>query len=550
MIKNTLKIALPLSVSLLMSTPSALAESTITVVSKFSTAWTQNYNPFTKNRLPSVRHFMFEPLVVYNTIKGGTPHWRLATGYKYSNDYTVVTYTLRKGVKWSDGKPFTADDVIFTYEMIKKHPTMDSSAVWKRYLDKVEKIDDYTVKFTMKKKNTLGHMDVQRTYVVPKHIWGGVADPTTFTNPNPVGSGPLTVMKRFTEQVYVQCRNPNYWDTTSLKVDCMKFPQLQNNDQTMIAAAKGELDWFSTFVPNIEKTYVAKDPKHHKYWLPGGPMTGLQLNFASADAGNKEAFNNLQFRRALSLSLDRDAIVDLATYGDAPVNKHASGLKAEYDAWRDKSVDKKFDIYMQYDPKKAKQILAKAGFKDTNGDGFIETPSGRPIAFKMIVPSGWTDWIDTTQIAIEGMRAVGVNVEMATPSFGTYNSDIKAQKYDMALMAWYNGETPLTMYDDFHTDAMYSGRSKSSGWTDPRVDALVDKFTTVSGDEQKKVMHELQAIFAENLPFIAIFNNPSFYEYNTKRFTGWFSKDNPVAKPDIGEGTPERLLHLLALKPR
>ena len=547
---KTLKYALPLSAFLMAGTPSAMADVTLTAISGFTSAWTENYNPFTKNRLPSVRHFMFEPLVVYNTFKGGEPHWRLATGYKYSDDYKTVTYTLRDGIKWSDGKPITADDVVFTYNMIKKYPTMDISAVWKRHLQSVEKIDDRTIKFTMTKKNTFGHMDVQRTYVVPKHIWESVPDPTTFTNPNPVGSGPLTQIKRFTTQVYTQCRNPNYWDNATLKVDCVKFPQFQNNQQAMIAAAKGGLDWFSIFIANIEKTYVAKDPKHHKYWLPGGPMTGLQLNFKSSNEGNKEAFNNLQFRRALSLSLDRDTIVDIATYGDAPVNKHASGLKAEYDAWRDVAVDKKYDVYMAYNANKAKKMLADAGFKDSNGDGFIETPSGKTIAFKMIVPNGWTDWIDTTQIAIEGMREIGVNVEMATPSFGTYNTDIKAGKYDMALMAWANNETPVSMYDDFHSDAAYSGRSKSSGWTDPRVDALVDKFVTVTRPEQKKIVYELQAIFAENMPFIPIFNNPSFYEYNTKRFTGWFSKDNPVAKPDIGEGTPERLLHLLALKPR
>src|SRR4029078_2036543 len=95
--------------------------------------------------------------------------------------------------------------------------------------------------------------------IVPKHVWSAIPDPIATANEPPVGTGPMTEIRRFTTQVYEQCRNPNYWDAASLEVDCLKLPQIAGNDQMLALLPEGSMDWIGSFLPEIDKTYVALD---------------------------------------------------------------------------------------------------------------------------------------------------------------------------------------------------------------------------------------------------------------------------------------------------
>ena len=215
----------------------AQEEAVLTAVPQQLTAWVENYNPMNATTvLPTVQDFLYEPLVIFNALKGGEASYRLASDYAYSDDQLELTFTMRPGVTWSDGTPLTAQDVAFTFNMVKEHPALDLRAVWPG-LESVEAIDDSQVRFKYKEVNAGLIYQIVQTYVVPKHVWEGVEDPVTFTNPNPVGSGPLTEIRRFTPQEYIQCRNPNYWDAAELEVDCMRMPQVSNNDQVLSMGA-------------------------------------------------------------------------------------------------------------------------------------------------------------------------------------------------------------------------------------------------------------------------------------------------------------------------
>ncbi len=357
---------------------------------------------------------MFEQLVVFNRIQGGKAEYRLAESFDYSEDLSSVTFKIRDGVKWSDGETLDANDVYFTFNLIKEHPALDTRALWEK-LDSVELIDDHHVKVNYKEPSTGLIFDVARIHTVPEHIWAEVEEPVSFTNPNPVGSGPLTEIRRFTPQEYIQCRNPHYFQAEDLDIDCMRFPQIATNDQTLTAAAKGELDWFGSFLPDIEKTYVAKDPENHKYWFPGGSLVIFNLNMDASEEGNNEAFNDVNFRRAFSMAMDRQAMVDIAGYGYPTINKYPSGLGRGYHAWNNPEADAQYGKFTEYNVEGAAALLAEAGYKDSDGDGFVETPSGKPIQFDLIVPNGWTDWVNTVQLAVEGLHEAGVNASVSTP---------------------------------------------------------------------------------------------------------------------------------------
>jgi len=323
----------------LWSTAGLAEETVLTALPDQVTAWVENFNPFNQTTAaPSVLHFMYEPLIIFNAIDGGKPIYRLATALDYADDLGAITVTLREGVQWSDGEAFTADDVIKSFDLALGNPALDSVGM-AQMLSGVDKIDDMTVRFNLATPSSQAMYQIVRVPIVPEHIWSTVDDPVTFTNPNPVGSGPLTEIRRFTPQEYTQCRNTNYWDADSLKVDCMRFPQIANNDQALAAAANGELDWMGSFLPDIDNTFVAKDPEHHSYWLPSGSLVAFYMNFEAPEAGDKAAFNVVNFRRAVSMAFDREAMVEIAGYGYPTINQYPSGLGRAFHAWNNAEVD-------------------------------------------------------------------------------------------------------------------------------------------------------------------------------------------------------------------
>ena len=531
--------------------PSAAhAETTLTGVRQ-TQAWVENFNPFLPTtRVFSAQDFVFEPLVIFNVMQGGKPEFRLATDFTYSDDLKNVTIKLRDAVKWSDGESFDADDLAFTFNLLKQYPQLDLQAIWTQ-IDGFEVIDPLTIRFDFKEPSSGVIYDLVRVYVVPEHIWSKVEDPTTFTNPKPVGSGPMTDIRRFTPQEFLQCRNPNYWDAESLHIDCMRFPQLANNDQVLTAAARGELDWFGSFLPDIERTYVGVDPEHHAYWFPAGSAVMFSLNFETTHEGNREAINDVNFRRAFSMAMDRQAMVDIAGYGYPTINEYPSGLGAAFDTWNVPELEAEFGEYTRFNLDEAKVILQDAGYADTNGDGFLETPSGKPIEFSILAPSGYTDWVNTSQLAVEGLAELGINAGLSTLEVPAWTDLLMRGSFDVSINSIHVGVTPHQTYSlALASRNIGTNRTAAAHYRNSELDDLLDTFyQTNEKDEQFAIMSDVQRIVAKDLPFVAVFNNPLWFEYNTKRFTGWFNADNPVANPMISEGVPERILHLLSLRP-
>jgi peptide/nickel transport system substrate-binding protein len=523
----------------------------LTIVPAQLTAWVENYNPFnTTTVLPTVIDFMYEPLVIFNALQGGTPEYRLAESYEYSDDLLTLTFTLREGLTWSDGMPLTANDVAFTFDLMAEYPALDARAVWPK-LDSVTAVDDRTVEIKLKEIDAGLIYQLVQVYPVPEHIWAEVGDPVTYSNNTTVGSGPLTEIERFTPQEYIQCANPNYWDAESLHVDCVRLPQLANNDQVLTAAANGELDWFGSFLPDIERTYVGTDPDNHGYWFPAGSPVFFSLNMETSEPGLEEAFNDVAFRRAFSMAMDRQAMVDIAGYGYPTVNDYPSGLGRAYHSWNNPEVEAEYGQYTQFDIEGARALLDEAGYADADGDGFIDSPSGAPIAFSIIVPNGWTDWVNTVQLAVEGLNELGINASMQTPESPAWTDQLISGDYQAAINSVTTGVTPHYFMDQsLHSRHIGQSRFQSSRYTNPELDAALDAFNgTTDEAEQTELMNQIQMLIAEDMPLINVFNNPLWYEYNTARFTGFFNAENPVARPVVYSGVPERLLHLLALRP-
>jgi peptide/nickel transport system substrate-binding protein len=527
------------------------AQVVLTISSEQTTTYVRNFNPFNQTSArATTKDFIYEPLAIFNRIAGAKWEYRLAESFELADDLKSISFTLRDGLKWSDGEPLTVDDVVFTYDYLKKFPALDFNGVSK-LMESVEKIDDRTVRFNLLQPNSLVAYTIVAMPIVPEHIWKDVADPVTFTNENPVGSGPLTEITRFTPQVYEQCRNPNYWDAASLHIDCIRMPQLADNPQVLAALADGTLDWATSFVPDIDNTFVAKDPEHHKYWFLPSSLVAYTVNLESPDENNKKAFNDVNFRRALSMLIDRQSIIDIAGYGYPVINEDPAMLGSFYAAFGNPEVATQFGQYGKFDLEAGKKLLDESGYVDKDGDGFRDNPDGTPIAIDIEIPNGWTDWIDAVQITLESLTAAGLNAKMSTPEESVWASDLIDAKYSMSLNAIASAANPYFPYiRSFDPTVFGKSRTSAQRWTDPEVVDMLNKYTQVKDPaEQKAIMDAIQLKVAEAMPVIPVYNSPSFYQYNTKRFTGWASADNPIASPVVNNANPGRLIQLLALRP-
>ena len=282
----------------------------LTVVPEYKDAVTANFNPFSKGSMPTTHDFIFEPLVIFNSLQNNKPEYRLATHFKLDKDLMGITFTLRDGVRWSDGKPFSTDDVIFSFSIALKYPELDSHGIG-QWVKSIEKRNKNEVYFRLKKPNALIAYTLVLLPIVPKHQWQGVEDYAQFANPVPVGTGPFTEIKDLNETGYLQCANPMYWQAEKRHIDCLRYPKVTNNDDFISRISKGEFDWTGSFIPDIERHYASYSPDF-KYWLPPASNVSLMFNFNVADPGIRELFGQVAFRRAISMMLQRQLLIDIA----------------------------------------------------------------------------------------------------------------------------------------------------------------------------------------------------------------------------------------------
>ena len=555
--KNTLLSAAIVSALSLVSYSSVAADTTgmskLTIIPNHNASLIRNFNPYAVSRLHTARDFIFEPLVIFNELKGNVPEYRLATGYELSEDLLSITFDLREGVKWSDGETFNADDVVFTFELVKGNPNIDDRGINSK-IKSVEKLGPYQVRFHLNEVNTNISYEIVQVPIVPEHQWKGVEDPAAFMNPNPVGTGPFTELPQFTKTLFLQCRNPNYWDQANLDVDCLRVPQMNHNDQVLGELMNSSIDWAGSFVPDIDQTYM-KASENHGYWYPPAGTQAFVFNYASKDKVKHEVLNDIEFRRAFSMALDRQTLIDIANYGNAVLNDFASGLGYAFEAWSDKETHNKYKPFMTYSPENAKALLAKAGYKDLDNDGFVESPSGGKFELLIQSPQGWTDFNNTVMLAAEQLAEAGINVKARTPDFSIYNKGMISADYDIAYTNYFHGPTPHKYWDSgYHSRLQASEgmpRFAMHHWKNDKLDTLLDSFyRTADNQEQRKIAHSIQALIAKHQVTVPVLSGPNFYQYNTTRFTGWWNKENPKGRPMVWEGTPERLLHVLDLKPR
>jgi peptide/nickel transport system substrate-binding protein len=522
-------------------------ERLLVVAQEQQAAWVRNFNPLLPSgsvRWPTPAG-IYEPLLIYNTITAEYVPW-LATAYQFSDENRILTFRTREGVKWSDGTPFSAQDVAFTFELMRKHPALDSRAVWKT-LSSVEARGEHEVVFTFSRVYVPGLFRIAQQPIVPKHKWQEVSDPVTFKNPNPVATGPFTEVLTFQNQVYELGRNPNYWQPGLPKIRGLRFPALSGNEQSNLALLHGEIDWSGRFIPDIERVFVGRNPKHHRYWFPNqGGAHSLYPNQRRAP------LDDVRVRKALSQALDREKITDIALYGyTRPANP--AGLSEAYKQWYDPGAIVDSD-WVEHDVARSNALLDEAGLRP-GPDGKRQKPDGSQLELAINVVTGWSDWVTVVQLVQRDLERVGIASRMNVLSYSAFYEALLVGDFDLSMGWAEEGPTPYHFYQFVMGPAGRKplGERGVMNWQrfeNAEVDSALSAFeTTTDPEEQRRLSSRLQALFSEHAPIIPLHPSPSWGVCNTSRFDGFPGPENPYARLSPFS-PPEYLLVLLNLEPR
>ena len=512
----------------------------VTISNEQGTTWTCGFNPF--NASVSFLSFgtEYEELTYVDGLKSGkTTPW-LAKSYAWSNGNKTLTFTIRDGVKWSDGKPFSAADVVYTFNLLKKNPALDLNANWSVLQSVTQNGNQVVFNFKTPAVPYFYYI-ADQTPIVAQHIWTSIKNPTTYKDTKPVGTGPFT-MSSCSPQVIKYKKNPSYWQPGKPSIDTVYYPAFTSNDPANQQLASGKAQWGSQFIPNINAYYLKKSPDNH-YWFP--PVVNVAVYINQTDP----ILKNLPVRQAMAYAIDRNKVSEIGEYGYEPPSNQTGIVTPTFSDWLDQGLAKKVD----YNPAKAEQILQQAGYKKVGG--VYQTPDGKPLSFTMINIGGYSDWVASAQLVQEQLKAVGIKVVPQNLSSQTYDNDVYTGHYQLA----YDGNQTAgpTPYYELRS-LLYSkgsapiGKTAGSDWerySNPQVDQLIEQYAATSDSAtQHKIVKQLEAAMVNDIPVIPVTEGVDWYQYNTKDIAGWVTKGDPFARPAayVNPDWGVMLLHLKA----
>lgn len=522
----------------------------VMVVSQEQTAsWVRNFNPLSPAAAPRWPTLagVYEPLFVFNSIRSEQVPW-LGVAREWRDGNRVLRVTLRDSVRWSDGEPFTARDVEFTFRLLRRFPGLDRRGIW-GFLAGVRAVDRLTVDFEFQRVFIPGFDEIAAQPLVAEHAWKDVPDPVTYANEHPVATGPFTEVRTFRGQVYELGRNPYYWQRGRPALDALRFPAYPSNDRANLALVFDEAEWAGNFIPAIDRVYVARDPRHHDYWFP------LTAGVVYLYANTRHApFDDVRVRKALSLGIDRQLMVEIAAFNYThPAD--ATGMSESYRAWRDSSAAAEGD-WVEHDPARANAMLDAAGYP-RGPDGIRRTPAGKPLRWEVLCVSGWSDWVRASQILARGLRDVGVDATVRTYDFGAWFQRVQEGNFDLSLGWCIEGPAPWHLYRWLMSSSTLKplGQASAGNWhryASRAADSLLAAFEVETDPAgQHRISSALQRRFVEEAPAIPLYPNPSWAEFNTRRVEGFPTGENPYADPSPNKmERGEILLVLTSLRPR
>jgi peptide/nickel transport system substrate-binding protein len=509
-----------------------------------------NWNPYNLGgNHQTGSNIFFEPLAYYSAYADKEYPW-LAESYVYSPDFKQLTIKTRSGITWSDGQPFSAEDVAFTFNSLKE---FGSKVKWgidvQQVMDSATATDPNTVvvKFTVPAPRFFWQATYEfdiGIYIVPKHIFQG-QDWTTFTYFDlakgwPATTGPWRVVAASPEQKVMDLAD-SWWAVKQGLLSAMPLPQrmiyLPLTDQTAIAQSliTNKIDYGSLIMSNLKEVVDQNQkvtsfsgrasPYGNEDWWP----LGFYVNCS------KPPFDDANVRWAISYYLDRNQIINVA-YGDnsaivpspLPMPSYPA-LQPYFDVCKD--LFQKWDTN-KYDPTTADGLLTKKGWKK-GSDGMWVDEKGQPVKFDI---TGWSFLADIGPVVSQVLKKHGIDATWTQPP----DADTRFQKGDYIAAIYGHGGSvrepyaTLRLYQSATLAVPGAHEANFPKWSNKDYDKIVDQVYGTSMDDKAKLtdlFHQAMQIWLPELPDIQL---NEFYHnigYNESYWTGWPNLQNPYINP-------------------
>ncbi|MBV8349132.1 MAG: ABC transporter substrate-binding protein, partial [Mycolicibacterium sp.] len=463
-----------------------------------------------------------EPLFIWNILNPSeAPFKVLATGYSWSNGGRTLTLTTRSGVKWNDGKPFSASDVAFTFNMIRTHPGLDTNGT--PVPVSATAPSPTTAVLTFSAPEYANMFLIGQTYIVPQHIWSKV-NPVTFADPNPVGTGPY-MLDKFSPQGFTLKENPLYWDKSAVHVPELSYPAYAANFNITAPLAAGQIDLAGNDIANVQNVYLGKSPDNHT-WFTSSPylstnnVVGLFFNVTKAP------LNDPAVRKAISFGIDRQQLSAQGETGyELPETSTSGLLLPKASSYLSPSLAN--NLPSGGNPAKVSSILTADGWSKTGGKW---TKGGKTITFSISDPINFTDYYLDAQAIAKQLNTLGFNVTfdgIGNPT--VWSGDVTNGTFDTAIHWSNQGPTPYQIYDG-NLDATLTapvGKPAAADfgrWENPATQQALSQFAASNSPAvQKAAVTKLETIMTNEVPVAPLLYGAAWWEYSTRDYTGWAS---------------------------
>ena len=478
-----------------------------------------------------------------------------------SDDHLTYTFTLRKNAAFSDGKPLTARDVVFSFKVVR-NPLITDGAALRNYYESIDNVvakDDYTVVITMTKPYFLAEYFLGGLWIMPKHVLDpkNLTDGYTFAETADIekaqanaslkkfadwyntpevkrdcklniGSGPYVFEEWKTGESITLRKSDKWWNAGKDKwnpahPDQLFYKVINDRSAAVVALKNSEID-FMEFVPAakfVEELDTVATPHIRKATYKTQTYSYIGLNMDHPILSDKAV------RKALAYCLDRNALIKQVMRGLAsPVNSPVYDDRPEYDPTI-KGVP--------YNPAEAKRILAAAGWADADGDGVLDKSiKGKqtPLALSILINAG-NETREAVAVSFsDELRKVGIKLEVRKLEWSVFLENMRSRKFEISIGAWVNDPIPSDPYQIWHSSQVGNKGSNYVGFKNSRVDQLLD-MNRVEFDEQKRVayMKEFQKIVDEEQPYIFLWTPLYPAAYNSRLQNVRFSYVRPGYNP-------------------
>ncbi len=412
----------------------------------------------------------------------------LAKSWEWSADRKSITFHLEEKAVWSDGVPITAEDVRFTWQA-QIHPDVgwgDASA--KQFITDVEAVDAHTARFHFSRAYAKQMLDANEGVILPKHVWSQIPFSEWRKNgdwfrDHIVTSGPFRLESWKSQQEIVLAKNPRYHRPGRPRLDRVVLRIVPETSSQIAQLLAGEVD----FAANVQPTDAPRIEADQRLELLAIPFR----NFIFVAWNNQRGgFDDPEIRRALTLGIDRQRIVDTlwGRFAKVAVSPILSFVWAH-----DKSIQP-----LPYDPEQARKILAAKGFRDVNGDGVIER-GGKPFRFDLTTNAGNQQRIDATVMIQAQLASLGVAAVPRIVEFNSLAAKLEEGDYDAVILGL-GMDTSLDLTTMLHTRAIGNGNNLSR-YSNEQVDRLIDEAAGQPDIEAMvPLIHRIEAIVQQDQP--------------------------------------------------